>query len=137
MLATRSFLLALLLLGSQALGRAEPSPGQAVYVDVCVAEQDAERVTKTVHEPVWESLKVLPGAGDMTGAATHGKAQFHVMFKDGATRNDRAAVERALERVEFAPDVEILSVRVELGQPRADGLFVGRPACTEHLRRGR
>lgn len=137
MLTTRWLLLALGLLCTQASGQAEPLPGQAVYVDVCVAEQDVNRVREKVHEPLWEVLRALPGAADMSGAATHGMAQFQVMFKDGATRNDRAAVEAALARVAFTPDVEILSTRVELGQPRGDKLFVGRPACSEHLRRGR
>lgn len=137
MVLTRWLLLALVLLGSQVRGNAEPLPGQAVYVDLCVAEQDAARVMEKVHEPVLEALKAVPGAGNISGAATHGMAQFQLQFRDGATRNDRATVEQALARVAFAPDVEILSIRVELGQPRADGLFVGRAACTEHLRRRR
>jgi len=137
MLATRWLLLALGLLCAQALGHAEPLPEQAVYVDLCVAEQDANRVWEKVHEPVWEGLRAVPGVGDLRGAVTHGMSQFQLMFRDGATRNDRAAVEAALARVAFAPDVEILSTRVELGQPRGDKLFVGRPACSEHLRRER
>ncbi|MCC2954277.1 hypothetical protein LK542_01460 [Massilia sp. IC2-477] len=133
----RRLVLALLLLCSYSAGRADSLPAQAVYVDLCVAEQDVNRVLKHLHEPVMEVLRALPGIDSVTGASTHGMAQFQIVFKDGASRQDQASVEEALNRVGFTPDVEILSVRVELAQPRNDGLFVGRIAYTEHLRRRR
>jgi hypothetical protein len=137
MFSTRKLLMTLLLACGHATAHAETPPVQAVYLDVCVTEQNVDRIGKKVHEPVMRALRTLPGTGDITGAATHGKAQFQIEFKDGATRNDRAMVEEAVERLAFGPDVEVLSVLVELAQPRDDRLFVGRIACIEHLRRRR
>lgn len=140
MVVTRSLLLALLLvlsvLGGRALGRAEPSPGQAVVVVLCVAQQDAERVARDVHDPVMKALKAVPDASAMSSHTTHGRTQVLVVFRDGATRNDSAAVEAALDRVNFASDVEILTRHVELAQPLADGSFPAGTACT-NLRQAR
>jgi hypothetical protein len=132
--SSRKMLLVIALLCSTAAGKAETTP-QAVYVDVCIAEQDVNSVMRKVHEPLFAVLEALPGRGNISGASTHGKAQFQIQFQDGATRNDVTAVEEALKRIAFAEDVEILSVHVELGQPRDDGLFVGRLACTRQPRR--
>lgn len=131
----RQLLLVLLLVGRSAAAQADASAVQAVYLDVCIAEQDVNRVTEKVHDPIVEALKALPGMRNIDSVATHGKAQFQIRFKDGASRNDKAGVEEVLKRVVFPADVEVLSTLVELAQPRDDGLFVGRLACTEHLRR--
>lgn len=134
MVRSQRILLGLFLVGSIAAARAETPAFQAVYVDVCVAEQDVNRVMEKVHAPVMAVLESLPGRRNIGSAATHGMAQFQIQFKDGATRNDRAGVEEALKRIAFPADVDILSARVELGQPRDDGIFVGRLACGEHRR---
>lgn len=132
---SRQCLLGLSLLCCNAEAHADAPVLQAVYLDVCVAEQDVNRVIEKVHDPISEALKALPGMRNIDSAATHGMAQFQIRFKDGASRNDKAGVEEVLKRVVFPADVELLSTLVELAQPRDDGLFVGRLACTEHRRR--
>lgn len=137
MLTDWRFLAAALLSCNVMAASADTVTPPAVYIDVCVAEQDAERVTVKVSEPIMAQLKALSGKSSITSASTHGRAQFQVLFTDGATRNDRASVEEALKRVDFGKEVEVLSVLVELAQPREDGLFVGRLACLDQGRRGR
>ncbi|VXB36290.1 hypothetical protein [Massilia sp. 9I] len=120
-----------------AAAHAEAPPAQAVYIDVCVAEQNVDRVMEKVDAPVMAVLKTLPNMLDISSAGTNGRTQFQVRFVDGASRNDQTAVEEAFRRVAFGPDAGILSVRIDLAQARADGVYVGRPACMEYLRRER
>jgi len=138
MVAIRWILLALslglLLFAFKMRGRAEPFSGPAVFVDVCVAEQDVKRVAREVHNPVMKALKLVPGAIPGSSLTTGGKTQHLVLFRDGATRRDLAAVQEALNRVVFAADIGILSRHVELAQPLGDGRFPHSQACTEYQR---
>ncbi|MET0981401.1 MAG: hypothetical protein ABWY02_04830 [Telluria sp.] len=127
MLASKYFLTALLF--SAATAQAGTPLVYKVYVEVCVAEQNVDRVMEAVDTPATKRLMGLPGVDELNAMMSHGWVGIEIGFKGGATEDDRATVEGALKAIEFDPAVGLQSVSVVLEEARADGKLPRMRGC--------
>jgi len=107
------------------------SPGvRVVLVELCVAEQEPERVEAAFTTPIEKLLLGLPGVETINSNTGMGGLALEIHFIGGATDDDAASVNLALDR--SAPLV--LGRTVRLNSPSPDQGFRGRP-CESVLSR--
>ena len=110
--------------------QAAPSPARVVLVEICVAEQEPERIEAELTSPLEKLLAKLPGVATFKSVTGHGAAQFDIHFKGGATEDDLASVVQELERSDAYRASQVLSRSARLGSPRPDELlFVSSLGC--------
>jgi hypothetical protein len=105
-------------------------PTRVVIVELCVAEQEPERIEAALTSPLEPLLRKLPGVASFKTVTGHGAAQFEIHFAGGASDDDLASVVRELERSDAYRASQVLSRSARLGDARPDELlFVGSLAC--------
>ena len=113
--------------------QAAPPPVRVVIVEMCVAEQEPERIEAELASPLEKLLRKLPGVASFKTITSHGAAHFEIHFKGGATEDDLASVVQEVERSDAYRASQVLSRSTRLGSPRPDELlFVSSLGCLKN-----
>ena len=104
------------------------SPAQLVRLELCVAEQVPERVEASLTNPLEKLLLWLPGVAELSSNTGHGGASLEIRFARGATEDDRASVELALERSEDLM-AQVLSRSIRLAEAHKEDFVRGSRSC--------